>query len=408
METLAPKTEKEIAKIVSAALSQETPLDIVGAGSRAGLGRPPSANISVSTLGLNGVTLYEPSELVLTAGAGTPLSTITALLGEQDQELAFEPIDHGPLFSRPAGMGTIGGLIAVNASGPRRIKVGAARDHLLGFRAINGRGEIFKSGGRVMKNVTGYDMCKLMAGSYGTFGILSEITLKVLPKAETELTLLIVDLPDEVAIEVLTTVSGLPHEVSGFAHLPVSGNGFSSPAPADLADKPLTALRLEGPEISMQARKAELIGTLIEPGRQIEILDAQTSKPFWAGLRDGMSLTGTDDQIWRISTVPTTAAKLVEDLFARQVSVSTHYYDWAGGLIWLAVDPADDACAPAIREVVELHSGHATLIRASDAIRADVPIFHPQPRALAALTKRLRHSFDPQLILNRGRVRGDL
>ncbi len=409
MKTLAPETEKDVTQIVGAALSQGTSLDIIGAGSRAGLGRPPSAEISLSTLGLNGVTLYEPSELVLTAGAGTPLSTITALLGEQDQQLAFEPIDHGQLFGGTPGTGTIGGLIAINASGPRRIKAGAARDHFLGFRAINGRGEVFQSGGRVMKNVTGYDMCKLMAGSYGTFGILSEITLKVLPKAEMEVTLLIVGLDDDQAVNVMTKVTGLSHEVSGFAHLPAVGRDFLSPAPAELADRSLTALRLEGPEISVKTRMSELVDYLAEPGRQIEQIHSLASRSLWAGLRDATPFRhGNSDQIWRISSVPTKGAQLVKDLMTKQVPVTCHYYDWAGGLVWLAVEPANDAHAPAIRDVTEIHTGHATPIRASDNVRASVPVFHPQPAALAALTKRLRTSFDPQLIFNRGRVREDL
>ena len=408
MKTYAPNTEEELSDVVYAALSNGAALDIVGAGSRFGLGRPAKSEKSISTLGLNGVTLYEPSELVLTARAGTKLSTITALLDEHGQELAFEPIDHGPLFGKPRGGGTIGGLIAVNASGPRRIKSGAARDHLLGFRAVNGRGEIFQSGGRVMKNVTGYDMCKLMSGAHGTLGILSEITVKVLPKAETELTLLIVGLDEATAITVMTDVSGLSTDVSSFAHLPVLSRDFSSPAPKGLEDKPLTALRLEGPEISVDTRKAELIEFLKEHDRPIEVLDAPTSRIFWADLRDALPFAGTAHQIWRISTAPTEGAKLVTDLLARDVPVAYHHYDWAGGLIWLATEAAIDAYAPAIRGVVEAHGGHATLIRASEDVRGNVPVFHPQPASLSALTARIRRSFDPELILNRGRLREDL
>lgn len=408
MKTFAPRTEEEVAETVRAALAQEAPIDIVGAGSRSGLGRPTSAEMSISTLGLNGVSLYEPSELVLTAHAGTPLATITKMLDEQGQELAFEPIDHGPLFGGPVGAGTLGGLVAVNASGPRRIKIGAARDHLLGFRAISGRGEIFQSGGRVMKNVTGYDMCKLMSGSYGTFGIFSEITIKVMPKAETELTLLVVGLDEEAAIKVMTSVSGLSYEVSSFAHLPAVGRESSSLAPSGLVDKSLTALRLEGPENSVNTRKNELVKHLAAPGQPLEVLDKPASHHFWAGLRNVSPFAKTNDQIWRISTVPTEGAKLVKDLLTKSVPVNSHYYDWAGGLIWLAVEPAADAHGDIIRTTVDAHSGHATLIRASDDVRAHVPIFHPQPKPLAALTQRLRHSFDPQMILNRGRVRGDL
>jgi glycolate dehydrogenase FAD-binding subunit len=408
MKTLAPRTEEEVAETIRAALAQEMPVNIIGTGSRSGLGCPSIAELSVSTLGLNGVTLYEPSELVVTAHAGTPLATITEMLDEQGQELAFEPIDHGPLFGGSSGAGTIGGLVAVNASGPRRIKIGAARDHLLGFRAISGRGEIFQSGGRVMKNVTGYDMCKLMAGSYGTFGIFSEITIKVMPKAETELTLLVVGLDEQMATEVMTSISGRSYEVSGFAHLPPVGSGFSSPVPSSLADKSLTALRLEGPENSVNTRKNDLMKFLAEQGQPIEVLDNAASHSFWADLRDVSPFASTSDQVWRISTVPTEGAKLVKDLLSKSVPVTCHYYDWAGGLLWLALEPADDAHGDVIRETVDVYSGHATLIRASDEVRTNVPVFHPQAKPLAALTERLRHSFDPQMILNRGRVRGDL
>ena len=322
--------------------------------------------------------------------------------------MAFEPIDHGPLFGNQRGSGTIGGLVAVNASGPRRIMAGAARDHVLGFRAISGRGEVFQSGGRVMKNVTGYDMSKLMTGAYGTFGIFSEITIKVMPKAETELTLLVIGLDEDTAIEVMTDMTGLAYEISGFAHLPVFGNDYTSSVPQDLANKSVTAFRLEGSKNSVKSRREELGTYLRENGRHIEVLDLPSSKEFWAELRDVAPLAGTQDQIWRISTAPTNGALLVKELLARNIPVNGHYYDWAGGLIWLAVAPADDAHEPTIREVVNRHGGHATLIRASDEVRAITPVFHPQQPALAALTKRIRHSFDPQLILNPGRVRGDL
>ncbi len=408
MNIFSPSTEEETGEVVRAALAGEQTLDIIGGGTRSGLGRPSSADIAVSTRGLSGVRFYEPAELVLAAGAGTPLVTINEMLDEQQQELAFEPVDHAVLYGGSPQSGTLGGLIAVNASGPRRIKAGAARDHLLGFRAINGRGEVFKSGGRVMKNVTGYDMCKLMAGSHGTFGILSEITLKVLPRAETEQTVVLVGLDDGEAVEVMTTVSGTGYEVSGFAHIPATGEGFSSPVPASLSDHAVTALRLEGPERPVQVRRRELVEFLAGPGRQIETVDHGPSRELWTGIRDVLPMSGQEDQVWRISTAPTKGALLVRDLVREEVPVTYHYYDRAGGLIWLAVAPAADAHADVVRRLVDRHGGHATLVRAADDVRARVPVFHPQSPALAALTKRLRESFDPHLILNRGRIRSDL
>ena len=271
MDTLVPRDERDTIEIVTAAIANATPLEVSGAGTKAGLGRPVAGELRISTGGMNGVSLYEPSELVLSAGAGTPIREITDLLAQRGQELAFEPMDYGALYGVESGSGTIGGLIAVNASGPRRIKAGAARDHLLGFRAVSGRAEAFKSGGRVMKNVTGYDLSKLVTGSHGTLAILTEVTVKVLPKAEAEETLLILGLGDDEAIKVLTEASGLPHEVSSFAHVPAAAaasinGGFSGQS--------VTALRLEGPPVSIAKRKQDLVTHFKARCKEFGSLDA--------------------------------------------------------------------------------------------------------------------------------------
>jgi glycolate dehydrogenase FAD-binding subunit len=413
MTTLAPRDENELVEVVVAAIANAEPLDVAGGGSRQGLGRPTQADTIVSTTGLNGVTLYEPTELVLTAQAGTPIKTIVDLIEQQGQELAFEPIDHGPLYGLPRESGTIGGVFSVNASGPRRIKAGAARDHLLGFRAVNGRGEVFQSGGRVMKNVTGYDMSKLMAGSFGTLGVLAEVTFKVLPKAETQATLAVIGLDDATAIDIMTFASGLPQDVSGLAHLPLGTPGGVSGLPASASGLPITLLRLEGPEVSVRQRLIDLETAIAARLRaaaisgEIATLEAATTTALWQAIRDCAWFTGPVEQIWRISTAPTAGASVVSDLRRGSVPIARHFYDWAGGLIWLALAPAADAHAVAIREVVGRHGGHATLVRADDAVRAEVAVFQPQPAPLAALTERVKRGFDPELILNRGRMRDD-
>ena len=408
METLAPRNEQELEETIRMALANATPVEIVGGGSRWKLGRPPTGALRVSTDNLTGVTLYEPSELVLTALAGTTLAEITALLDENNQELAFEPQDHSAIFGLTDAAATIGGMIAVNACGPRRIKVGSARDHLLGFRSVTGRGEIIQSGGRVMKNVTGYDLSKLMTGAFGTLGVLSEVTVKILPKAEMETTLLVVGLQDPAAIEVMTETTNLPFEVSSFAHLPSNVSGVFGKELEGIAGQPVTGLRLEGPSISVADRTTALMTELGGSARQFETLVASRSKDFWRKIRDVTPLSNSRTQIWRISTAPSLGAAVVTNIKAEDVPVTGHYFDWAGGLIWLAVEPEDDANAETIRSVVEKYGGHATLIRANDDVRATVPVFHPQPKALAELTARVRKNFDPELILNRGRMREDL
>ncbi len=403
MERFEPRDQKDVIELVTAAVANEQPMEVMGTRTRAGLGRPLELARGLSTTGLTGVSLYEPSELVLTAGAGTPMQQIVDLLNQNGQALAFEPMDYGPLFGAERGRGTIGGTIAINAAGPRRIKSGAARDHLLGFHAVSGRAEAFQSGGRVMKNVTGYDLSKLMTGSYGTLAVLTEVTVKVLPKPETEETLLLVGLDDDEAIGAMTEASGLPHEVSSFSHIPKNsiGNFSSDGIPAG---KSFTALRLEGPEISVAKRKQDLIDHFSDPVIGKASLTPAQSASFWADIRDVIPLAGLDAQIWRLSTAPTEGARLLASIRERGVPVAGAYYDWAGGLVWLAVDPAAHGHAEAIRSSVAETGGHATLIRAANDVRVSVPVFHPQPAALAALSNRVKDGFDPSKILNPGRL----
>ena len=263
-------------------------------------------------------------------GIGHAYREIIDLLAQRGQELAFEPMDYCALYGMERGSGTIGGLIAVNASGPRRIRAGAARDHLLGFRAVSGRAEAFKSGGRVMKNVTGYDLSKLVTGSHGTLAILTEVTVKVLPKAETEETLLILGLGDDEAIKVLTEASGLPHEVSSFAHAPAAA------APAmngGFGGQSVTALRLEGPPVSISKRKQDLISHFKAQCKEFGSLNAANSNKFWTALRDALPLAALDRDIWRISTAPAEGARVVGLIKTGGVPLKSWFYDWAGGLV---------------------------------------------------------------------------
>jgi glycolate oxidase FAD binding subunit len=392
-ELLTPVDEQDVAEAIRASIADRAPLAIQGRGSKAALGRATPRERILSLAGLSGVTLYEPSELVLTARAGTPLRDIAALLDEQGQQLAFEPIDYAVLLGGPAQDATIGGIVAVNASGPRRIKAGAARDHVLGFRSVMGRGDIVKSGGRVMKNVTGYDLSKLVTGSYGTLAVLTEITLKVLPKAETEQTVLVSGLGEEAGLAVLRKASGSPFEVSSFALVP-NGAGVA-------------ALRLEGPDISVAKRRDDLIASLRSFGGSFDVLSAADSLSFWTSVRDAAPVAAGEGVIWRVSLAPTDGFSFVSELRRAGAPLLAHFYDWAGGLVWLRLEAAPDAHASVIRAIVDRLGGHATLIRADADIRAKVEVFHPQPSTLAALTRRVKDSFDPHHILERGRMRAE-
>lgn len=394
MDVSRPQGEDEVQAAVVSALETDTPLEVLGHGSKRGLGRIVEAGRQVDTSGLSRVTLYEPTELVLSALPGTPIADIVKLLDENDQELAFEPMNPAKLW-RGNSSGTLGGTIAVNAGGPRRIKAGAARDHVLGFRAVSGRGDIFKSGGRVMKNVTGYDLSKLLAGSYGTLAVMTEITLKVLPKAETERTFLLYALDESAACRVLREATGLPYDASSFACLPDG-------AWLGMAPGCSVALRLEGPAVSVDKRFEDLVAHFGPRGRA-EDLGEKASKLFWEAIRDVEPLADQSGPVWKVSLAPTNGAAFVAALRATGLPLARWYYDWAGGLVWLALDEAE-TFAQGIREALAPYGGHATLMRAPDEVRAKTDVFQPQPAALAALSRRVKHAFDPKHILNRGRL----
>jgi glycolate oxidase FAD binding subunit len=376
-------------------------LEVIGHGSKREIGRPNQTELTLDLSGLAGVTLYEPEELVLSARAGTSIAEIEALVASKGQQLAFEPMDYGPLLGGPAGTGTIGGALAANLSGPRRIKAGAARDHFLGFQAVSGRGEIFKSGGRVVKNVTGYDLCKLLAGSWGTLAAMTEVTIKTLPKPETEETLVVLGLPDEAAIKAMSVVMGSTCEVSGAAHLPST---VSLRVPGNIHRTAVTAFRLEGFAPSVAHRKLAL-ESLLRPLGELDLMGEEESQAFWRSIRDVRPFAATgmaERPLWRISTTPAKGAE-VASVIAREAGAQV-FYDWAGGLIWSELLASADAGAAVVQRVVAATGGHATLIRAPAGARAAVNVFQPQDAPLAALSKRVKESFDPRGVLNPGRM----
>jgi len=400
-DLIEPNDEDELAEAIAQAVSSQVPVEICGAGSKRDIGRPLQTAARLTTENLTGITLYEPSELVLSARAGTPLSDIEDALAANNQELAFEPVDLGPMLGQGADLGTIGAVFASNLSGSRRIQIGAARDHFLGMRAVSGRGEVFKSGGRVMKNVTGYDLCRGVAGSWGTLAVMSEVTMKVLPKAQATATLIFLGLTDQVAVDAMCAAMGTPFEVSGAVHL---HKDFAKQlVDSEIMRRPssVTALRLENFKTSLDYRVGRLTDSLSAYGKIIELDDA-ASQDFWAGMRTLSFLEGSDNPVWRISTAPGNGAKLVSALAKRLDCRAS--YDWSGGLIWLQTAPTSDAGASEIRRVVAEIGGYANLIRADAGLRATVDVFQPLSPGVAELTVKLKESFDPSGVLNPGRM----
>jgi glycolate oxidase FAD binding subunit len=369
-------------------IKRRQPLEIVGGGSKLGLGHPVKAAARLSLSKLSGVTLYEPAELVMSVRAATPLAEIEAMLAAEGQSLAFEPPDLSRLLGSNMPQ-TIGGIVATGLAGPRRCVAGGVRDHVLGLRAVNGRGEIFRAGGRVVKNVTGYDLCKLLTGSFGTMAVFTEITVKVLPVAETEESVVIHGLDAAQAVAAMSQSMGSSAGISGGAWLPqVSGES-------------VTVLRLEGFGPSVEARRARL--QLVLAGRgELSLWGAEQSRIWWRELRDVAPLCIAADQaVWKISLAASQAPGLVKKLGA--IAGSRLFLDWAGSLLWLAVPCGADAQAARIRAMLP-EGAHAMLVVAPEAVRAVTAIFQPLPAAQEAVENRVRQSFDPDHLLNPGRV----
>ena len=400
-----PADEAALAALVADAAGAGKPLELIGRGTRRALGRPIESATLVDLSAFDGIIDYAPEELVLTAGPATPLDVIEAALAEMRQMLAFEPPRWSALLGDRAGEGgSIGGVLACNLAGSRRIKAGAARDHFLGFRGVNGRGEVFKAGGKVVKNVTGYDLCKLIAGSYGTLAALSEVTVKVLPAPEKSRTVLVFGLEPARAIEALGAAVGSPHEVSGAAYLPKPCAARSTVEYVTNAGASVAALRVEGVGPSVEARCGALRELLGRFG-PVEELHSLRSKTLWREIGEVAPLLGPLQQrvVWRVSVPPAAGARTSLAL-AERIPGAASLIDWAGGLIWAAMPERADAHEPAVRAIAAEAGGYATLIRAPFAIRASVAVFQPMNEAEAALSRRLKESFDPAGVFNRGRM----
>lgn len=372
------ETEAELAEMIVGA---EGPLRIRGGGTR-DVGRPVDGAV-LETGGLSGISLYEPGALTMVAGAGTPLAEIEAALAAEGQRLAFEPGDWRGLLGSE-GASTIGGVVAANVSGPRRIQAGACRDFMLGVRFVDGAGRIVKNGGRVMKNVTGYDLVKLMCGSWGTLGVLTEVSFKVLPVSEATGVLLCEGLDDVAAVKALSRALGSPWEVTGAAHLQKGLDGA-----------PVTMIRLEGLEASVVYRTEALRERLADIGDFTVETDPDRTAAGWRYIRDVEPFQGRNGDVWRVSVTPSDGPGVVA-----RVDGAEAIYDWGGGLIWLLVPEGQRAAE--IRQTVADVGGHATLFRASEATRRQVPVFQPQPEPLARIEAGLRAKYDPRGILNPG------
>ncbi len=376
MKSMVPESEKELSEMIGEARGA---LCISGGGTRP-VGQVVAGE-ALSTAGLSGIVDYEPGALTLVARAGTPMEEINSALAAEGQRLAFEPMDHRGLLGT-TGAPTIGGVVAANVSGPRRIATGACRDFLLGVRFVDGMGRILKNGGRVMKNVTGYDLVKLMAGSRGTLGVLTEVSFKVLPEPRALAVLRIEGLSEAEAVAAMTLALRSPFEVTGAAH-----------APSGIKGEPVTMVRIEGFADSVAYRAGQLKTLLRQYGDAKVETDPQTCVASWRWVRDVETFHGKAGDVWQFSVKPSDAPKIGVGL--RELGALDLLYDWGGGRIW-ALTPQGQDMRP-----VGLN-GHATLVRASEETRQVLSVFQPEPLALKKISQGLRDRFDPRGVLNPG------
>ena len=399
-----PKTADDVRTAVADALAQGRTLELLGAGTRRAFGRPVAADEALDLSALNRVVTYQPEELILAVEPAAPMAQVADMLAEAGQCLAFEPPDFGPLWGLPACQGTVGGAMMTGRGGPRRLTAGGPRDHCLGIKGVNGFGEAFAAGGRVVKNVTGFDVAKLATGSFGTLCAVTELTLKVLPAPPQAQTLAIRGLSDEAAMAVMSKALGCPAQVSSAAHLPADVAARSQVGELSAAHGAVTLLRVEGVGPSVTARIAHLADLLSSETRQA-VLDREATDRAWKEIADAAAFVGGQGQVWKLSVPPMLGAavgrRLADELNGRC------FYDWGGGAVWLELPAAPDAHAARVREVLAQAAGgdgHATLMRADAEVRAQVAPFQPLAAGVAALTERVRAQFDPQRIFNPGRM----
>jgi glycolate oxidase FAD binding subunit len=369
-----------VCEAVAAAAASGAKLEVAGGGTKQGIGAPGRHARILSTARLANVIDYDPAELVLTVEPGVRLADIEALLAQHDQMLAFEPYDFAEVTGSATGASTIGGVVGAGLAGSRRLSAGGVRDHVLGFSAVNGRGEAFKSGGRVVKNVTGYDLSKLMTGSWGQLGVLTEITLKVAPRPAAVKTLALHDLNRMAAIDAMCRAMGAPADVAAVSHDPDPGGGDAS----------ITAFRLEGFGPSVEARM-EMLSDLLQDVGQAGLMDAAEADEHWRQVRTASCLVHAwGPVLWRIVVPPARGAAVMTGI---EVLGGRSVLDWAGGLVW-ARTPWEAAAAE-VRALAEKAGGHAMLADAPDDYRAGTPALHPEPAGVAALSRRVREAFDP-------------
>jgi len=394
-----PSSREEIAEIIRNCYKKNIPLEINGSKSKNKIGRNFQAEKTLDLTSYSGIIDYKPEELYIKVKAGTPINSIIEELDKHDQQLAFEPVDFGFLFNGKSNNGTIGGVISCNFAGPRRFKVGSARDHLLGFQGINGKGEIIKSGGTVVKNVTGYDLCKLISGSFGTLSVLTELSVKVLPKPQTSKTLIINNPHIKKAIEYLGTALSSSSDPSGGVFYPEQfDQSFTF---NDLTHKgALTAIRIEGPSNSVDHRIKNLSAELGLLENEYSILESVQTKIFWNKTKNLEVFSNSKKNLLRIVVPISETLSVLQKMKPFEIN---YFLDWGGSLIWVELEKISLKILREIKDIMQQHSGYFTIIKVEDDLKASADIFTIDPIKYK-ISEKIKKSFDPKRIFNPGKM----
>ena len=397
--TFKPKTTEEISSIIKECFKKNIPLEVCGLKSKKNIGRNFQAEKTLDLSNYTGIIEYKPEELYIKVKAGTPLNEIKSELDKNNQQLAFEPVDFGPLFSGKSNEGSIGGIISCNFAGPRRFKVGSARDHVLGFQGVNGKGEVIKSGGTVVKNVTGYDLSKMLTGSYGTLVVLTEISIKVLPKPPSNKTVVIENPHLDKALDYLNLALSSSSDPSGGVFYPeyfrehFTFNDLTT-------EGPITAIRIEGHNDSIDYRIKKLCKELEVQKEEIVILEPEQSNIFWEKTRSLQVFSELENNLLRV-VIP--ASETLEVINRLKIYKIKYFVDWGGNLIWVQLDNISAKTLRNIRETINKSFGYVTVIKIEESLKALVDIFTIDPIKYK-ITEKIKKSFDPKRILNPGKM----
>ena len=396
---LTPTTREEIAEIIQSSYKKGIPLEINGLNTKKRIGRNFQAEKTLNLSKYSGIIEYKPEELYIKVKAGTPIEKIVEELDKNNQQLAFEPVDFGYLFSGKSNCGTIGGVVSCNFAGPRRFKVGSARDHLLGFQGVNGKGEIIKSGGTVVKNVTGYDLCKLLSGSFGTLTVLTELSVKVLPKPETSKTLIINNPHVKKSLEYLNKSLSSSIDPSGGVFYPDPFEKYFTFN--DLTQKgAITGIRVEGPANSVDHRINRLSKELDLLDNEFSVLNVDQSNIFWHKTKNLEVFSSSKKNLLRVVLPMSETLSFLHKL----KNVDFNYFlDWGGSLIWLELGHISLNILNKIRDFTKEHKGYLTLIKVEEDMKASADIFTIDPIKYK-ISEKIKKSFDPKRIFNPGKM----